>query len=141
MTSRFLQEFNDHEILVIFFQSLIRILQKIVKNTSIRKLDRYGILVNFSQNLIRFIFNNSFGILQLFRSEFRWPALLFKNLNDYEILRELDDHRIIVQLFLNLIRLVQELDVHRINMKICNDFDQNSGGQPNYSIILMTMKF
>ena len=38
------------------------------------------------------------------------PAWLFNNLDDYEILRELDDHRIV--------------------MKIFNDFNQNSGGQP-----------
>ena len=29
----------------------------------------------------------------------------------------------------------QRLNDHRINTEIFNDFDQNSGGQPNYSTI------
>ena len=69
-----------------------------------------------------------------------------------EILRELDDHRIVMKIFndfnqnsggqpaefinnLDDYEILQELTDHRINMKIFNDFDQNSGGQPNYSTI------
>ena len=42
-------------------------------------------------------------------------SLIIQQFEDYEILRELDDHR--------------------IDMKIFTDFNQNSGGQPNYSTI------
>ena len=38
-------------------------------------------------------------------------CLIIQQFEDYEILRELDDHR--------------------IDMKIFTDFNQNSGGQPN----------
>ena len=42
-------------------------------------------------------------------------TLIIQQFDDYEILQELNDHR--------------------FSMKIFNDFDQNSGGQPNYSTI------
>ena len=35
----------------------------------------------------------------------------------------------------------QELDDHRILMKFFKDFDHNSGGQPQYPTIQMTMEF
>jgi hypothetical protein len=62
-------------------------------------------------------------------------SLIIQQFEDYEILRELDDQRILLQIFLNLIRLVPGLEEHRITMKIFNDFNQNSAGQPNYSTI------
>jgi hypothetical protein len=62
-------------------------------------------------------------------------SLIIQQFEDYEILRELDDQRILLQIFLNLIRLVPGLDELRITMKIFNDFNQNSAGQPNYSTI------
>ena len=49
-----------------------------------------------------------------------------------EILQELDDNRILVKFFLDLIRIFQEVDDHRILMKFFKDFYQNSGGQPLY---------
>ena len=75
---------------------------------------------------------NCFGILHGFRSEFWWPVLLSNNL---------DDHRIIVKLVLDFIRILQELDDHGNNMTIFNDFDQNSGSQPHYQTIHMAIEF
>ena len=49
---------------------------------------------------------NSHEILQGFLSEFWWPALVSNNSDDYQILQELDDHRIL--------------------MKFSRAFDQNS---------------
>jgi hypothetical protein len=43
-----LQELDDHGIVVKFFLDLIITLQEILKNISIRKLDKYGILVKLS---------------------------------------------------------------------------------------------
>ena len=62
-------------------------------------------------------------------------SLIIQQFEDYEILCELDDQRILLKIFLNLIRLVPGLDEHRITMKFFNGFNQNSGGQPNYSTI------
>ena len=38
---------------------------------------------------------NSYEILQRFLSEFWWSAIVSINSDDYEILQELDDHRIL----------------------------------------------
>ena len=44
--------------------------------------------------------------------------------------QELDDHRILVKFFQDLIRIFQDIDDHGILMKFFKDFDQNSGCQP-----------
>jgi hypothetical protein len=46
-----------------------------------------------------------------------------------------------VRFFLDLTRILQELDDHGIIMNIFNDFDQNSGSQPYYPTIQMTIEF
>ena len=57
--------------------------------------------------------------------------MVSNNSDDYEILQELDDHRILVKFFQDFNRKIfQELDDHRIHMKFFKDFDQNSGCQP-----------
>jgi hypothetical protein len=43
--------------------------------------------------------------------------------------QELDDHRILVKVFQNLIRVFQEIDDHGILMKFFKGFYQNTGGQ------------
>ena len=65
---------------------------------------------------------------QGFCSEF-WLSAIVSNSDDYEILQELDDHRIVVKFFWELIRILQEIDDHKILMKFFKDFYQNSGGQ------------
>jgi hypothetical protein len=73
----------------------------------LQKLDDHGIFVKFFQDLIRILQVWDYhGILQKFWSEFWWPSLVSNNSDDYQILQELDDHRII--------------------MKLSRDFDQNS---------------
>ena len=73
-----------------------------------------------------------FGILHRFLSKFWWPVLLSNNL---------DDHRILMKLVLDFIKILQELDDHGNNMTIFNDFDQNSGCQPHYQTIQMATEF
>ena len=75
---------------------------------------------------------NGFGIPHGFQSEFWWPDLLLK---------KLDDHRILVKLVLDFIRILQELDDLGNDMTIFNDFDQNSGCQPHYQTIQMATEF
>ena len=118
-----LQELNDRGILVKFFQYLMRSLQEILKNSP-RIWSEFFSRIRWPRNC--------FGILQGFRSEFWWPVLLSNNL---------DDHRILVKLVLDLIRILQELDDHGNNITIFNDFDQNSGSQPYYATIQMAIEF
>ena len=46
-----------------------------------------------------------------------------------EILQELDDNRILVKLFWDLIRIFEEIDDHGILMKFSKNIYQNFGGQ------------
>ena len=81
----------------------------------LQELDDHGIIekifIDFDQNSVK-------------------PALLANNSDDYRILQELYDHRILVKFVLDLIRILQEIDDHGILMKFFKDFYQNSGGQP-----------
>ena len=66
---------------------------------------------------------------QGFCSEFWLSAIVSNNSDDYEILQELDDSRILVKCFWDLIRIFEEIDDHGILMKFSKDFYQNFGGQ------------
>jgi hypothetical protein len=75
-------------------------------------LDDHGTLMKFlkgfwSEFLSRIRWpQNSCEIFQGFRSEFWWPAFVYNNSDDYEILQELDDHRILTKFSSNLIRIL-----------------------------------
>ena len=69
------------------------------------------------------------------------PALLANNLDDYRILQELYDHRILVKFFLDLIIILHDIDDHGIIVKIFIEFNQNSVSQPYYITIQMTIEF
>ena len=84
---------------------------------------------------------NSYEILQGFWSEFWWPSIVSNNSDDYEILKELDDYKILDKFFQDLIRIFQEVDDYRILMKFFKDFYQNSGGQSYYPNSGILMKF
>ena len=71
---------------------------------------------------------NSYEILQGW-SEFWLSAVVSNNSDDYEILQELDDNRILVKFFWDLIRIFEEVDDHGILMKFSKDFYQNFGCQ------------
>ena len=71
---------------------------------------------------------NSYEILQGFWSEFWLSAIVSNNSDDYEILQELDDNRILVK-FWDLIRIFEDIDDHGILMKFSKDFYQNFGDQ------------
>ena len=62
-------------------------------------------------------------------SELCLSAIVSNNSDDYEILQELDDNRILAKFFWDLIRIFEEIDDHGILMKFSKDFYQNSGGQ------------
>ena len=55
-----------------------------------------------------------------------------------EFFGELYDHRILLKFLLDLTRILQEIDDHRIIVKISIYFDQNSFSQPYYPKIRMT---
>ena len=102
---------------MIFVLDLIRILQEI---------DDHGIIV---KNFIYFD-QNSF-------SQPYYPTIQMT----LEFFGELYDHRIIVKFVLDLIRILQEIDDHGIIVKIFIYFDQNSFSQPYYPAIQMTLEF
>ena len=58
-----------------------------------------------------------------------------------EFFGELYDHRILLKFLLDLIRILQEIDDHGIIVKIFIYFDQNSSSQPYYPTIQMTSEF
>ena len=102
-----LQELDDNRILAKFFWDLIRIFEEI---------DDHGILMKW----------NSYEILQGFWSEFWLSAIVSNNSDDYEILQELDDNRILAKFFWDLIRIFEEIDDHGILMKFSKDFYQKA---------------
>ena len=69
---------------------------------------------------------NSYEILQGFWSEFWLSAIVSNNSDDYEILQELDDNRILAKFFWDLIRIFEEIDDHGILMKFSKDFYQKA---------------
>ena len=92
----------------------------------LQELDDHGIIekifIDFDQNSVK-------------------PALLANNSDDYRILQELYDNRILVKFVLGLFRIIQEIDDHGIIVKIFIEFDQNSVSQPYYITIHMTIEF
>ena len=56
-----------------------------------------------------------------------------------EFFGELYDHRIIVKFVLDLFRILKEIDDHGIIVKMFIEFDQNSVSQPYYPTIKMTI--
>ena len=58
-----------------------------------------------------------------------------------EFFGELYDHRILLKFLLDLITILQDIDDHRIIVKIFIYFDQNSFSQPYHPKIQMTLKF
>ena len=58
-----------------------------------------------------------FEVLRRFWSEFFLSAIVFNNSDNYEIIQELEDHRILVKFFQDLIRILQEIDDCGILMK------------------------
>ena len=79
-----------------------------------------------------------YKILLGFWSEFyslnqkiRWQWNSYEILKDFDqiYLQELDDNRILVKFFRDLIRIFQEIDDHGILMKFSKDFYQNFGDQ------------
>ena len=92
----------------------------------LQELDDYGIIeeifIDFDQNSVK-------------------PALLANNSDDYRILQELYDHRILVKFVLDLIRILKEIDDHGIIVKNFIGFIQNSVSQPYYITIQMTVEF
>ena len=130
-------QFFKNYMTVKFFQYLMKSVQKILKYIWIMKLYQNGILVKFPRIWSEFFLRirwprKCFGILHRFQSELWWPLLLSNNL---------DDHRILMKLVLDFIKILQELDDHGNNMTIFNDFDQNSGCQPHYQTIQMAIEF
>ena len=69
---------------------------------------------------------NCYEILQGFWSEFWLSAIVSNNSDDYEILQELDDNRILAKFFWDLIRIFEEIDDHGILMKFSKDFYQKA---------------
>ena len=102
---------------MIFVLDLIRILQEI---------DDHGIIV---KNFIYFD-QNSF-------SQPYYPTIQMTS----EFFGELYDHRIIVKFVLDLFRILNEIDDHGIIVKMFIEFDQNSVSQPYYLTIQMTIEF
>ena len=92
----------------------------------LQELDDHGIIekifIDFDQNSVK-------------------PALLANNSDDYRILQELYDNRILVKFVLGLFRIIQEIDDYGIIVKIFIEFDQNSVSQPYYLTIQMTIEF
>ena len=92
----------------------------------LQELDDHGIIekifIDFDQNSVK-------------------PALLANNSDDYRILQELYDIRILVKFVLGLFRIIQEIDDNGIIVKIFIEFDQNSVSQPYYLTIQMTIEF
>ena len=91
----------------------------------LQELDDHGIIekifIDFDQNSVK-------------------PALLANNSDDYRILQELYDNRILVKFVLGLFRIIQEIDDHGFIVKIFIEFDQNSVSQPYYLTIQMTIE-
>ena len=100
-----------------FVLDLIRILQEI---------DDHGIIVK----IVIYFNQNSF-------SQPYYPTIQMT----LEFFGELYDHRIIVKFVLDLIRILREIDDHWIIVKIFIYFDQNSLSQPYYQTIQMTLEF
>ncbi len=94
----------------------------------LEELDDHGILVKFFKDLItsrkRWL-RNSYEILQGFRAEFWWPALVSNNSNDYQIHQKVDDLRIFIKFSLdfdqNSVLRIRKLDDHGILVKFFND--------------------
>ena len=104
------------KIIVKFVLDLIRILQEI---------DDHGIV-----KIVIYFNQDSF-------SQPYYPTIQMT----LEFFGELYDHRIIVKFVLDLIRILQEIDDHGIIVKIFIYFDQNSFSQPYYPTIQMTLEF
>ena len=102
---------NSYKILLGFWSELFWCILKMT-NLRRRKLDDsspYEIIEAFWSDLsLKIRWPQKYcEILQGFQSEFWLPALVSKNSDDYEILQESVDHRILMKFSRNLIRILE----------------------------------